>query len=390
MPTERLSYIRSAESVTAGHPDKLCDAIAGALLDEAIHRSNEIGKLPRFAMEVGVKGDREKGGLVTFLGEVTLPTGVSLSEADYQQITAEVLRKVGYTDPASGFSAETNQYVFRITQQSTDIARGVSRKRTGAGDQGKMIGGAIAETPELMPLPIALAHGLTHRLTEVRNNGQLEYLRPDGKSQVVVRYDEHGLPRGIRSITISTAHAPNVDQNDLQYDVRHCVVDPVLDAYKIGFDPDAELYINWAGPWTIYGPTADAGHINRKIVVDTYGGFYPVGGGGLNGKDPTKVDLSGHLATRCIAKQLVREKLASQVELEVAYTIGHPEPVGLRIDTHGTSFVREQLLYDRAHEILDLSVDGIIDAFELFQPLYASTAVGGFFGRAEFPWEQTK
>lgn len=388
MPRERLSYIRSAESVTAGHPDKLCDAIAGALLDEAIRRSREVDRVPRFAMEVGAKGDRNKGGLVTFLGEVTLPYGVSLTEDDYKQVTANVLRNVGYIEPASGFSAEDISYIFRITEQSADIARGVSRNRTGAGDQGKMTGGAVTETPELMPLPIALAHRLTQGLTEVRNTGLLPYLRPDGKSQVVIRYDEHGIPRGVQSITISTSHERGVDQEQLHRDIRQFVIDPALDQYDIGLDDNAELFINWAGPWTIYGPLADAGHINRKIVVDTYGGYFPVGGGGLNGKDPTKVDLSGHLATRYIAKQLVREKLASQVELEVAYTIGHPEPVGLRIDTHGTAQVKEQVLYDRAREVLDLSVDGIINAFDLFQPIYGQTAVGGYFGREQFAWER--
>jgi S-adenosylmethionine synthetase len=377
---------RPAESVTKGHPDKICDSIAAAILDEAIKRSKKSDVHPKVAMEVSVKGNQKTGGTLLLFGEVTLPRGVAL---DYDKIARRVIESIGYDKSEYGFHNGLPEVILRISQQSADIAHGVNRKKTGAGDQGLMFGGAVYETPELMPLPIMLAHGLTQGITACRVNKTLPYLKPDGKAQVVVRYI-NDKPTSVVSITIAASHDESVDTKTLKDDLKTYVIDPVLSKYGCPLDDDAELFINGAGRWTVFGPLADAGTTNRKIVVDTYGGYFPIGGGGLNGKDPTKVDLSGHLAARYIAKNVVAHKLCSKAQILLSYTIGQPSPQSITIDTFGTQKVSDQVLNSKVKELLDLSVDGIINGLSLFSPVYEQAASGGFFGRNEFPWEKVR
>lgn len=373
---------RPAESVTKGHPDKICDAIAAAILDQAIHQSN--GKRPKVAMEVSVKGNIRTGGTLLLFGEVTLPQGITL---DYADIARGVIRRIGYTKPEYGFYDGVSELLVRITEQSQDIAGGVNRKRTGAGDQGLMFGGAVDETPELMPMPIMLAHGLTKKLTDLRESKTLPYLRPDGKAQVVVRY-ENEKPVSVVSVTIAASHDEKIDTKKLVHDMKVHIILPVLAQYGLLLDKNAAMYINGAGRWTVFGPVADAGTTNRKIVVDTYGGYFPIGGGGLNGKDPTKVDLSGHLAARYVAKKLVRDGYCRKAQLLISYTIGQPEPQSVTVDTFGTAEASEKEIQEKARSFLDLSVDGIINGLSLFAPIYERAASGGFFGKDEFPWEK--
>jgi S-adenosylmethionine synthetase len=382
MPLEEL---HTSESVTEGHPDKVCDQIAAAILDQAIKNSLSFNKRPRVAMEVSAKGG-ENGGTLMLFGEVTLPTGVTL---DYGKIARDTIARIGYDNPSAGFSSKLDELIIRITQQSANIDHGVSRNRTGAGDQGLMFGGAVNETPELMPMPIAIAHGLTNTLTDVRRDG-LTYLRPDGKAQVVVLYRD-GKPVAIHRVILAASHDPLVQMGQLRHDLTQQVIIPVLDSYGMHLDrPDDQIIINGAGPWTIYGPLADAGTTNRKIIVDSYGGRFPHGGGGFNGKDPTKVDVSGACGARFVAKGLVAEKLAREVLIEVSYVIGQPDPLEITIDTFAPDETSEQRrrIEQRAIELLDLSVDGIIDGLNMFQPVFTTAAVGGFFGREIFPWEK--
>jgi S-adenosylmethionine synthetase len=336
-------------------------------------------------MEVSAKGG-ENGGTLMLFGEVTLPTGVTL---DYGKIARDTIARIGYDNPSAGFSSKLDELIIRITQQSANIDHGVSRNRTGAGDQGLMFGGAVNETPELMPMPIAIAHGLTNTLTDVRRDG-LTYLRPDGKAQVVVLYRD-GKPVAIHRVILAASHDPLVQMGQLRHDLTQQVIIPVLDSYGMHLDrPDDQIIINGAGPWTIYGPLADAGTTNRKIIVDSYGGRFPHGGGGFNGKDPTKVDVSGACGARFVAKGLVAEKLAREVLIEVSYVIGQPDPLEITIDTFAPDETSEQRrrIEQRAIELLDLSVDGIIDGLNMFQPVFTTAAVGGFFGREIFPWEK--
>jgi S-adenosylmethionine synthetase len=378
----------ASESVTGGHPDKVCDQIAATILDEAIISSQGTGVRPRVAMEVSAKGDtnigRENGGTLMLFGEVTLPAGTQL---DYAGIARNTLTKIGYTDPHAGFSTNLEELFIRITQQSADINNGVSRSRTGAGDQGLMFGGAVDETPELMPMPIAIAHAITNAYTELSHK-ELSYLRPDGKAQAVLVY-ENGKPVRIHKIIVAASHDPLVDMGQLRSDIIRAIVRPIVDHYGLPIeDEERQIVVNGAGPWTIYGPLADAGTTNRKIIVDSYGGAFSHGGGGFNGKDPTKVDLSGAVGARYIAKGLVAEKLAKKVQIEVSYVIGQPDPLSVNIDTYDTAQTTDAVIQARAHELLDLSVDGIIEGLNLFQPVYAKAAVGGWFGRDIFPWEQ--
>ncbi len=376
----------ASESVSAGHPDKICDQVAAAILDQAIEASTPAGRRPRVAMEVSAKG-RPEGGTLMLFGEVTLPEGVRL---DYEQIARKTVAEIGYTDQNSQFHNYLQELLIRITQQSANIDHGVSGKRTGAGDQGIMFGGAVDETPELMPMPIAIAHALTNRYTELYW-GEFNWLRPDAKSQVVLNYD-NGFPVGVNRIIIAASHDANFSLADLRQALTRELILPVLDAYKMRItDPAEQIIINGAGEWTIYGPLADAGTTNRKIIVDSYGGAFPHGGGGFNGKDPTKVDLAGAVGARYIAKALVAEKLARKAQVEVSYVIGRPDPLSVNINTFATANRPDKMIYERAQEILDLSVDGIIDGLDLFNPekvKYQQAAVGGFFGRRQFPWEQ--
>lgn len=376
--------LHASESVAGGHPDKVCDQIAAEILDQAIIAAEPEGIRPRVAMEVSAKGTPEGGSLMLF-GEVTLPKGMQLNYAD---IARKTISEIGYTDPTSGFHAGLNELLVRITQQSSDIDHGVTHKRTGAGDQGLMFGGATDETVQLMPMPIAIAHDLTDIYTYLYENG-LSWLRPDAKSQVVLRYED-GKPVGIHKIVIAASHDPLVHMDDLRHTVTEEMIRPIVDRYGLKIDdPAKQIVINGAGPWTIYGPLADAGTTNRKIVVDSYGGRFPHGGGGFNGKDPTKVDLAGAVGARFIAKGLVAEKLAKKVQIEVCYVIGDPDPLAIQVDTFGTEAKSKQIVEDRARELLNMSVDGIIDGLDLVQPIYRQASVGGFFGRDIFPWEKT-
>jgi len=382
--TEIISH--ASESVSAGHPDKICDQVAAAILDQAIEVSTPAGRRPRVAMEVSAKA-RPEGGTLMLFGEVTLPEGVKLN---YEEIARKTVAEIGYTDQNSQFHSGLQELLIRITQQSADIDHGVSGKRTGAGDQGIMFGGAVDETPELMPMPIAIAHALTNRYTELYR-GEFNWLRPDAKSQVLLNY-QNGYPVGVNRIIIAASHDANFSLADLRQALTRELILPVLDAYKLRItDPAEQIIINGAGEWTIYGPLADAGTTNRKIIVDSYGGAFPHGGGGFNGKDPTKVDLAGAVGARYIAKALVAEKLARKAQVEVSYVIGRPDPLSVNINTFGTANRPDKLIYEHAQEILDLSVDGIIDRLDLFNPekvKYQQAAVGGFFGRRQFPWEQ--
>lgn len=373
----------ASESVSGGHPDKVCDQIAAEILDSAIIASQPFDTRPRVAMEVSAKGTPEGGTLMVF-GEVTLPKGATL---DYGDIARKTLTDIGYTDEKSGFHAGLNELLIRITQQSSDINHGVSQKRTGAGDQGLMFGGATDETSQFMPMPIAIAHDLTDIYTYLYKNG-LSWLRPDAKSQVVLKYED-GIPVGIHKIILAASHDPLIAIGDLRQTVIKEIISPIVDRYDLKLtDPDNQVIVNGAGPWTIYGPLGDAGTTNRKIIVDSYGGSFPHGGGGFNGKDPTKVDLSGALGARFIARGLVSEKFAKKVQVEVCYVIGNPDPLELQISTFGTEKTSLKKINDRAGEILDMSVDGIINGLGLFQPAYRDASVGGFFGREQFPWEQ--
>lgn len=382
--TEIISH--ASESVSAGHPDKVCDQVAAAVLDEAIAASAQIGRRPRVAMEVSAKGWPEGGTLMLF-GEVTLPEGVKLN---YEEIARKTVAGIGYNNLNSGFNSNLQELLVRITQQSKNINHGVSGKRTGAGDQGIMFGGAVDETPELMPMPIAVAHALTNRYTELYQGG-FDWLRPDAKSQVVLNY-ENGYPVGVNKIVVAASHSGDVSLADVRHSLTQELVLPVLDAYGLKIDDlQKQVIINGAGDWTIYGPLADAGTTNRKIIVDSYGGRFKHGGGGFNGKDPTKVDLSGAVGARYLAKALVAEKLCRKAEIEVSYVIGQPDPLAVNINTFGTETLPEKIIYSRAKEILDLSVDGVIEGLDLFNPgkvKYQQAAVGGWFGRRQFPWEQ--
>lgn len=382
--TEIISH--ASESVSAGHPDKVCDQVAAAILDQAIEASAPVGIRPRVAMEVSAKG-RPEGGTLMLFGEVTLPEKVKLN---YEEIARKTVAGIGYSAQNSQFHNGLQELLIRITQQSADINHGVSGKRTGAGDQGLMFGGAVDETPELMPMPIAIAHALTDRYTELYQ-GEFNWLRPDAKSQVLLNY-QNGYPVGVNRIIIAASHDANFSLADLRPALIKELILPVLDAYQLRITDQAEqIIINGAGEWTIFGPLADAGTTNRKIIVDSYGGAFPHGGGGFNGKDPTKVDLAGAVGARYIAKSLVNEKLARKVQIEVSYVIGRPDPLSVNINTFGTAKRPEKMIYERSREILDLSVDGIIDGLDLFNPekvKYQQAAVGGFFGRRQFPWEQ--
>lgn len=381
--TEIISH--ASESVSAGHPDKVCDQVAAAILDQAIEASAPVGIRPRVAMEVSAKG-RPEGGTLMLFGEVTLPEKVKLN---YEEIARKTVAGIGYSAQNSQFHSGLQELLIRITQQSADINHGVSGKRTGAGDQGLMFGGAVDETPELMPMPIAIAHALTDRYTELYQ-GKFNWLRPDAKSQVVLNYEKN-YPVGVNRIIIAASHDANFSLADLRQELTWELILPVLDAYQLKItDPTEQIIINGAGEWTIFGPLADAGTTNRKIIVDSYGGAFPHGGGGFNGKDPTKVDLAGAVGARYIAKSLVAEKLARKVQVEVSYVIGWPDPLSVNINTFGTAKRPEKMIYERSREILDLSVDGIIDGLDLFNPekvKYQQAAVGGFFGRKQFPWE---
>ena len=365
----------TSESVCAGHPDKICDQISDAILDAA-YKANSDPKKVRVAVETMVTTDK-----LFMAGEVT-----SEELVDYEKIAREIVRDLGYADPAYGFCDQCEAFV-NIHRQSPDIALGVNEG--GAGDQGMMFGFACDETDELMPLPITLAHRLAERIDQVREQKILSYLRPDGKTEVTIRY-ENGRPKGVERLVLAVPHDKKIKNGQLKKDLYRFVVLPVLEKYRLKFPP-SKMIINGTGRWHQGGPASDTGVTGRKIIVDTYGGMARHGGGCFSGKDPTKVDRSGAYACRFVAKNLVSVGMAKKLELRVAYVIGHAEPIDLGVETFGTERYSHQEILKAAKKLLDFSVPNILATLDLQRALpYRETARYGHFGRAGFPWEEIR
>ena len=366
-------FLFTSESVTEGHPDKIADQISDAILDACLEQD----PYSRVAAET-----LTATGLVVIAGEITTKAYV-----DFQSLVRGVVASIGYDNALYGFDSNTCAVISTINKQSGDIAQGVDTG--GAGDQGMMFGYASNETPELMPAPISLAHKLTKRLTEVRKNGKLPYLRPDGKSQVTVEYDENGKPSRIDAVVISSQHSESVDNDQLHADILKYVIQAVLPAEWL--DEHTKYHINPTGRFVIGGPMGDTGLTGRKIIVDTYGGAGRHGGGAFSGKDPTKVDRSAAYMARYIAKNVVAAGLADRAEVQLAYAIGVAEPVSVRIDTFGTGKIGEGKLTELVRKNFSLTPKGIIESLNLRRPIYQKTAAYGHFGRTEpeFTWEAT-
>lgn len=361
----------TSESVCAGHPDKICDQISDAILDEVLKQD----KYGRVAVETMVTTNN-----VFVAGELT-----ANAKINYQRIIRSLIKRLGYTNPFYEFSPQSNINVF-IHQQSKEIAQGVDKK--GAGDQGMMFGFACKETKELMPLPIMLAHKLCQELDQARENKTLPYLRPDGKSQVTVEY-KNGCPNRITNVVIAVPHSEKVILSEVKNDVFKIIVKKVIEKY--GFKvKKKDLIVNGTGIWHKGGPASDSGLTGRKIIVDSYGGYARIGGGAFSGKDPTKVDRSGAYAARYLAKNIVAQGLADKAEVRLAYFIGAKKPVMQDIETFGTEKVTPKAIQDFMNDLLDTSVEGIIDGLDLRQPRYLSTASYGHFGREQFTWEAIK
>jgi S-adenosylmethionine synthetase len=374
----------TSESVTIGHPDKICDQISDAVLDAILAQDPNA----RVACETSCTT-----GLVLVMGEITTECYV-----DIQSIVRKTVCDIGYNRAKYGFDGSTCGVIVALDAQSDDIALGVDRSLeskqgldadpldTGAGDQGMMFGYACDETPILMPLPIDLAHALTRKLTKVRQNGTLSYLRPDGKAQVTVEYEDD-KPVHIDTVVVSTQHDEHVTHEQLEKDVIEYVIRPALPAAL--FDEKTRILVNPTGRFVIGGPQGDSGLTGRKIIVDTYGGYARHGGGAFSGKDPTKVDRSASYMARYIAKNIVAAKLARRCELQVAYAIGVAKPVSVRVDTFGTGTVSDELLEKAVQEVFDLRPKAIIETLDLRRPIYQQTAKNGHFGNPDFPWEKT-
>lgn len=395
-------YLFTSESVTEGHPDKVCDQISDAILDAMLEKD----PYSRVACETCCTT-----GLVLVMGEVT-----TNSYVDIQKTVRDTIREIGYTRAKYGFDADTCGVMVALDEQSADIAMGVNKAleskssfgktveeeekinvsyaeadpdNVGAGDQGMMFGYATNETPEYMPYAISMAHKLTRKLAEVRKNGTLSYLRPDGKSQVTVEYGEDGKPLRLEAIVVSTQHDPDVTQEKIHEDVRKYVIDAVIPADMI--DAETKIFINPTGRFVIGGPSGDSGLTGRKIIVDTYGGAAPHGGGAFSGKDPTKVDRSASYAARYVAKNIVAAGLADRCQIQVSYAIGVAEPTSINVETFGTGKLSNEKLLEIVRENFDLRPAGIIKMLDLRRPIYKQTASYGHFGRndLDLPWERT-
>lgn len=359
----------TSESVCAGHPDKICDAISDAVLDALIKTDPDA----RAGIET-VAGANQ----IALFGETK-----TTAQIDFESVVRAKVQQLGYTQPAWGFSQES---VFSndIHQQSPEIAMGVDEG--GAGDQGMMFGYACNETAQLMPLPIAMAHAIAQRIDRAREEKKLEWLRPDGKAQVTVRY-EGGKPAGVEKLVAAVAHSEDISAGQIHADVIKAIFTPVFEEFKIALPADDNIVINGTGLWHIPGPESDAGLTGRKIVVDTYGGYARVGGGAFSGKDPSKVDRSGAYAARYIAKNIVSAGLADKCEVGLAYVIGQPRPLMQTIDTFGTAKASDRELEDFKSKLIDTSVQGIIEKLDLRRPIYSQTSAYGHFGKADLPWE---
>ncbi len=376
----------SSESVTEGHPDKICDQISDGVLDAIL----EHDPVARVACETIATT-----GMVLVMGEISTSCYV-----DIPKIARETIKEIGYDDESYGFCGDTCAVLTALDEQSPDIAMGVDRSleaksgreeedlEIGAGDQGMMFGFACDETPELMPMPIALAHKLTRRLAEVRKNGTLSYLRPDGKAQVTVEYEDD-RPVRVDTVVVSSQHAEDADMETLRKDILREVIQPVIPEAML--DENTKYFINPTGRFVVGGPHGDSGLTGRKIIVDTYGGYAPHGGGSFSGKDPTKVDRSATYMARYAAKNLVAAGLCRRVEIELAYAIGVAEPVSVHVDTKGTGLVSNEKLIELVRKFFDLRPAGIIKELDLRRPIYKKTASYGHFGRTDIdlPWERT-
>ncbi len=363
------SFKFASESVCAGHPDKLCDQISDAVLDAVLEQD------PRGRVAIETVASKNR---LILTGELT-----TTAEVDFEALARAEIKRLGYTEPSWDFSDQSGIEVY-ISHQSPEIAEGVDRD--GAGDQGMMFGFACNETPQLLPLPITLAHALTEVIDEARESGRLEYLRPDGKAQVVVNY-ENNKPVAVDHVTVAVPHSPNVELETVHHDIYKHIVTPVLG--RFGFTiPEKQVIVNGTGVWHFPGPGADVGLTGRKIVVDGYGGYARVGGGAFSGKDPSKVDRSGAYAARYIAKNIVAAGLAERAEVALAYYIGAKKPVMTTIDTFGTGAVSPAEIEKFATKLLTPSVKEVIEKLDLRRPIYKQTAAYGHFGKEGLPWEQ--